>query len=209
MRRSLINGVLKMKAYSAGLMSQSFWFIEFKKIVKLVSDGKSQNDIKAACVEENLLGAVNPYRAKRVAGYLTNRVSVLDAREIQMFIESDLATQKLLNLIAVLRTDRLLFEFLFEVYSEKILLGIPVIEDSDTNVFFKNKGAQSNSVEGWKESTKSHLRQCYFNYMADANLLVQDGKTRRITPPVLDIALERHLEAKGEGAMIKAITGGI
>lgn len=45
--------------------------------------------------------------------------------------------------------------------------------------------------------------------MADANLLVQDGKTRRITPPVLDIALERHLEAKGEGAMIKAITGGI
>ena len=58
-----------MKAYSAGLMSQSFWFIEFKKVVKLVSDGKSQNDIKAACVEENLLGAVNPYRAKRVAGY--------------------------------------------------------------------------------------------------------------------------------------------
>ena len=53
-----------MKAYSAGLMSQSFWFIEFKKVVKLVSDGKSQNDIKAACVEENLLGAVNPYRAK-------------------------------------------------------------------------------------------------------------------------------------------------
>ena len=38
-----------MKAYSAGLMSQSFWFIEFKKVVKLVSDGKSQNDIKAAC----------------------------------------------------------------------------------------------------------------------------------------------------------------
>lgn len=68
-----------MKAYSAGLMSQSFWFIEFKKVVKLVSDGKSQNDIKAACVEENLLGAVNPYRAKRVAGYLTNRVSTLDA----------------------------------------------------------------------------------------------------------------------------------
>ena len=71
-----------MEAYSAGLMSQSFWFIEFKKVVKLVSDGKSQNDIKAACVEENLLGAVNPYRAKRGAGYLTNRVSTLDAREI-------------------------------------------------------------------------------------------------------------------------------
>lgn len=108
-----------MEAYSAGLMSQSFWFIEFKKVVKLVSDGKSQNDIKAACVEENLLGAVNPYRAKRVAGYLTNRVSTLDAREIQMFIESDLATQKLLNLIAVLRTDRLFFEFYLKCIVKK------------------------------------------------------------------------------------------
>ena len=35
-----------MEAYSAGLMSQSFWFIEFKKVVKLISDGKSQNEIK-------------------------------------------------------------------------------------------------------------------------------------------------------------------
>lgn len=34
-----------MEAYSAGLMSQSFWFIEFKKVVKLISDGKSQNEI--------------------------------------------------------------------------------------------------------------------------------------------------------------------
>lgn len=198
-----------MEAYSAGLMSQSFWFVEFKKVVKLVSDGKSQNEIKSVCAEENLFGAVNMYRAKRIAGYLTNRVSALDAREIQMFIESDLATQKLLNLIAILRTDQLFFAFLFEVYREKILLGIPVVEDSDANIFFKNKGTQSTVVEGWKETTKAHLRQCYFNYMVDANLLALDGKTRRITPPVLDIALERYLEAKGESSLIKAITGGI
>lgn len=72
-----------MKAYSAGLMSQSFWFIEFKKVVKLVSDGKSQNDIKAACVEENLLGAVNPYRAKRVAGYSKPRAILKSASSLK------------------------------------------------------------------------------------------------------------------------------
>ena len=196
-----------MEVYSAGLISQSFWFIEFKKVIRLVSDGKTQSEIKAICVEENLFGAVNEYRAKRISGYLTNRAAALDAKEVQLFMESDLATQKLLNLIAILRTDRLFFEFLFEVYREKIILGIPVIEDSDANIFFKNKEMQSTVVEGWKESTKSHLRQCYFNYMVDANLLAMDGKKREITPPILDIALERYLEAKGEYAMIKAITG--
>ena len=89
-----------MEAYSAGLMSQSFWFIEFKKVVKLISDGKSQNEIKSACIEENLFGAVNAYRSKRIAGYLTNRAAALDAKEVQLFMESDPATQKLLNLIA-------------------------------------------------------------------------------------------------------------
>ena len=178
-----------MEAYSAGLMSQSFWFIEFKKVVKLISDGKRQNEIKSACIEENLFGAVNAYRSKRIAGYLTNRVAALDAKEVQLFMESDPATQKLLNLIAILRTDRLFFEFLFDVYREN------------------NKEVQSAEVEAWKDTTKRKLRSCYFNFMVDANLLAPDGKTRRITPPILDIALERHLEAKGDSAMIKAITG--
>ena len=196
-----------MEAYSAGLMSQSFWFIEFKKVVKLISDGKSQNEIKSACIEENLFGAVNAYRSKRIAGYLTNRAAALDAKEVQLFMESDPATQKLLNLIAILRTDRLFFEFLFDVYREKIILGIPIMETRDANIFFNNKEVQSAEVEAWKDTTKRKLRSCYFNFMVDANRLAPDGKTRRITPPILDIALERHLEAKGDSAMIKAITG--
>ena len=99
------------------------------------------------------------------------------------------------------------FEFLFDVYREKIILGIPIMETRDANIFFNNKEVQSAEVEAWKDTTKRKLRSCYFNFMVDANLLAPDGKTRRITPPILDIALERHLEAKGDSAMIKAITG--
>lgn len=196
-----------MEKYSAGLMSQSFWFIEFKKVLKLLSEGMSQSEVKAECIEQNLFGAVNSYRAKRVAGYLIKRATVLDEQEIEIFMGADLATQKLLNLIAILRSDRLFLEFLFEVYREKIILGIPIIEDSDASIFFRNKEIQSPEIEGWKDTTKMKLRNCYFNYMAEANLLAVDGKTRRITPPILDVVLERHLEAKGDGVLIKAITG--
>ncbi len=50
--------------YSAGLMSQSFWFIEFKKIIKLLHEGRTEDEIKALCLEENLFGAAKEYRAK-------------------------------------------------------------------------------------------------------------------------------------------------
>ena len=36
--------------YSAGLISQSFWFVEMKKVIKLIDDGKSEEEIKKKCV---------------------------------------------------------------------------------------------------------------------------------------------------------------
>lgn len=199
-----MNGTL---VYSAGLMSQSFWFLEFKKAVKLRQDGLGYDEIKKKCIEENLFGAATENRVKRMAGYIVNRLKVMDDALVQLFMSSDLATQKLINLIAILRADRLFFEFVYEVYREKVILGIDCLEDADVNVFFTRKETQSDLIAGWKESTKKHLRSCYLNFMTDANLLTVMEKKKSITPPILDIALERYLKSVDEEAMIKALTG--
>lgn len=193
--------------YSAGLMSQSFWFLEFKKAMKLRQEGLGYDEIKKKCIEENLFGAATENRVKRMAGYIVNRLKAMDDALIELFVSSDLATQKLINLITILRTDRLFFEFLYEVYREKVILGIACLEDADVNVFFTRKETQSDVIAGWKDSTKKHLRSCYLSFMADANLLTIIEKKKTITPPILDIALERYLKSVDEEAMIKALTG--
>ena len=193
--------------YSAGLVSQSFWFVEFKKVIKLINEGKTDDEIKELCINENLFGAAKEYRAKRMYGYIWKRVKKLDDNLIQLFLSSDLQTQKLINLIAILRGDRLFFEFVFEVYREKILLGIPTLEDKDANIFFNNKEIQTEDVAKLTDATRKRLRSAYFNFMVDANLLSLNGKEKTITPPIIDIALERYLEAVGESAIVKAITG--
>ena len=193
--------------YSAGLVSQSFWFVEFKKVIKLINEGKTDDEIKELCINENLFGAAKEYRAKRMYGYIWKRVKKLDDNLIQLFLSSDLQTQKLINLIAILRGDRLFFEFVFEVYREKILLGTPTLEDKDANIFFNNKEIQTEDVAKLTDATRKRLRSAYFNFMVDANLLSLNGKEKTITPPIIDIALERYLEAVGESAIVKAITG--
>lgn len=193
--------------YSAGLISQSFWFVEIKKIINLINNGMAENEIKKLCIDENLFGVMKEYRAKRIYGYIWNRAKRLDKTLIDLFYTSDLATQKVINLIAILKTDRLFFEFMFEVYREKNILGIPVIEDADVNIFFKNKEIQSEDIASWTDGTKRRLRSIYFNYLTDANLLTVVEKKKTITPPILDIALERYLETCGDDAIIKAITG--
>ena len=193
--------------YSAGLMSQSFWFLEFKKAVKLRQDGLSYDEIKIKCIEENLFGAAKEYRALRMAGYIINRIKTMDDTLVNVFCTSDLATQKLINFITILRTDRLFFEFMYEVYREKVFVGSKYIEDVDLKVFFTQKENQSDLILGWKDTTKRKLRSCYLNYMTDANLLTVIEKKKTITPPILDVALERYLKAQGEEVVVKALTG--
>lgn len=195
------------RAYSAGLVSQSFWFVEMKKFITLINDETSEEEIKKICIEENLFSAAKEYRAKRIYGYIRNRAKKLDKTLTDIFCNSDLATQKVINLIAIIKSDRLFFEFMFEVYREKIILGIPIIEDSDVNIFFRNKEIQVEDIALWTDTTKRKLRSVYFNYLTEANLLTVESKKKIITPPILDTALEGYLNTSGDSAVIKAITG--
>lgn len=196
-----------MEKYSSGLVSESFWFVEFKKIIKLRYEKKSWEDIKILCLEENLLGISKEYRAKRIFGYLKNRVETLDEDLINIFINTDIKTQKLINLIAISKKNRLFFEFLYEVYREKIQFGAFELTDSDVNIFFKNKQTQAEDVNAWTDITLRRLRSSYINFLTDAGLLTIYEKKRRITPPILDISLESYLKYKGENSILKAISG--
>ena len=193
--------------YTSGLMAQAFWFVEIKKVIDLIREGKSDEEIKKICIEENLFGAPKEYRARRIYGYIWNRVKKLDRQLIEMFCSADLAAQKLINLIAIIRTDRLFFEFLYEVYREKNIIGVPVLEDADAHIFFRGKEMQDETIAAWRDGTKNRLRSVYFNYMTDANLLTTADGKRTVTPPILDAELENYLDACGDSAIRKAITG--
>ncbi len=196
-----------MKKYSSGLVSEAFWFIEFRKIIKLKYDGKTWDEIKDLCLVDNLLGISKDYRAKRNYGYLKNRIDTLDDGLIELFIHADLNTQKIINLIAVAKKNRLFYEFLYEVYREKVQLGAPVLIDSDISIFYKNKQSQDDDMSTWTDVTLRRLRSTYMNFLTDAGLLTVSGKEKRITPPILDISLENYLKDNGDNQMIKAITG--
>ena len=88
-----------------------------------------------------------------------------------------------------------------------MILGVECMEDTDVNVFFTRKETQSEVIAGWKDSTKRHWRSCYLNFMTDAKLLTVIEKKKTITPPILDIALERYLQSVDEEVMVKALTG--
>lgn len=196
-----------MNKYSSGLVSESFWFIEFKQIIKLKSKGKTWEEIKYLSLNENLLGISKEYRARRVFGYLKNRIEPMEEGYITLFMQADLQTQKIINLISIAKKNDLFFEFLYEVYREKVNLRALELTDSDINIFFKNKQEQDENVKKWTDVTLRRLRSTYMNFLVDAGLLTVIDKQKKITPPILDITLENFLKDIGENRIIRALTG--
>jgi hypothetical protein len=196
-----------MKKYSSGLVSESFWFVEFKQFIKLRFEGKSWDQIKELCLQENLLGISKEYRTMRIYGYLKNRVQMLADDLLEIFLDSDLATQKIVTLIAIAKGNRLFMEFLYEEYREKTIIGIKELTISDINRYFSKKQDQSESIAKWTDVTLKRLRSSYMNFLTDAGLItVVDGK-RTITPPIIDITVENYLKDEGEIYLLKAIMG--
>ena len=198
---------MKRKEYSAGMVKLSFWFAEFRKVIELLSSGKTLREIKQMNVQENIFSAPTQARAIQIFNTVSTRVKGLDSSFYAVFAKSDISTQKFIALIAVMRTDSLFFDFVYEVYREKLILGIDELADSDVGIFFKNKQLQSEKVAKWTDYTLKRLGTCYKTMLMEAGLIDQGTGTRKILKPILDKDLEECLKVNGMETTLRALTG--
>lgn len=192
--------------YSAGMVSQVFAFVETKKTAELMTAGMSKEEIRNKVMSENLFQLKNETRLRRTFNYVYKRLESLPDGAAQLLVRVDNDNAKLLTLISIMITDKLFFEFVYEVYRGKIILGEKTIEDRDMNVFFDDKTAQSEEVSSWSESAITKLKRCYLKNLADAGLL-ESTKTREIKHALMNYRIEELLNHNGMGAYISAVKG--
>ncbi|MGN0838931.1 MAG: DUF1819 family protein [Pyramidobacter sp.] len=199
---------MKDKPYSASAVKFAFWFPEFRKEINLLADGKTEEEIKKLCLDENVFGASTAARAKRIYLTVTARIQELDESIYPLFQSSDLATQKLINLTATMAQDRLFFEFMYEVFKEKILIGAEGLSDSDYRIFFRNKQLQDEKVAAWTDQTVQRLSGTYKSYLFEAGLTDESKQSRKILKPILDPLFEDWLNQHDMKAIVSTLTGG-
>lgn len=193
--------------YSAGLTSKLFWLQESRKTASYMVSGYDKAQIKEIAWKENIYQVNAEYRAYEVLNGTYRRVSVLPDAVLREFTTCDVEAARILNLIAILMDSRLFFEFMHEVYAEKIRLGEKEIMDRDLNVFFSDKADQSDVVAGWTEVAVKKLKQCMTRMMFEAGLLESSAKPRNIKPIHIDYRTEELLTANGLGEYLKVVKG--
>lgn len=195
------------KRYSASAVKVSFWFAEFRKVMQMLGRGYGMSEIKERNLRENIFSASTPLRAKQIFQTVSGRVLALDADICALFLSSDLATQKLIALVAAMAYDELFFDFVYEVVREKMIMGNDQLMDSDIRVFFKEKQEQDERVARWTDATFVRLAKCYKTMLYEAGVINKDVGARKINPPIVDPQLQGWLEDHGMTRYAKALTG--
>lgn len=122
---------MERKEYSAGAVKHSFWFMEFRNEIKLLSEGKNFDEIRELCKAENIFAASTPERAIQIFNTVSARIRALGENYYPVFLNGDVSTQKLFNLAAIMVNDTLFFDFVYEVIREKMIIGSNEYKPSD------------------------------------------------------------------------------
>ena len=198
---------MQKKEYSAGAVKLLFWFAEFRKVVSLLRAGKTIQEIKALAINENLFSAATAMRSEQIFSTVSARVASLPDDYYKLFEDSSLETQKLIALLSIMETDALFFDFMNDVYKEKLITGDTHITDPDIRVFFADKQRQSEKVAGWTDETLVRLKRNYKTYLSEAGLLARGVGDRKIIKQLIDDKFLRLLSDTNRKQAYYILTG--
>lgn len=196
-----------MLSYTSILKSRPYLYLELKKASALIIQGFSKEELKTKAIEENLFAVNSESRKKEIASSILNRIEILDGFLLDKIAYGSLQTSKQLALYSILKTDRLFFEFMKEVYREKTLLKDFQITHKDFNVFFRRKVEQSEQIAEWKDYTFYKLKQVYKRILTEAGFIRHSEKNVEILPQIMEEEIKNHLKNTGDTIYLEVMLG--
>lgn len=194
--------------YRSTIKSRPYFYNETKTLAELLLKGLNDVEIKEKVIEENVLQLNSETRKKEVASTVLRRLDVLDEFLIEKMIHGDVDTSKIIVLYGILKTDRLFFEFVDEIFRDKLAYQEMIITDRDFYSFFEAKRQQSKSVAKWVDYTFYKLQQVYIRILFEAGLMKNQKGDRELDVPVINPDVVDHIVNIGDARFIHAIIGG-
>lgn len=190
--------------YSVTITGASFLFYELKQVVGLKVRGLNDSEIREKVNTDNLFQYQVKSSIKRSLPSVLRRAKVFDETLCKMMLEQSLESGKIINLYAIMKTDKLFFEFMNEVIREKLENGDYTLEKKDINLYIASKAEQNARVAAWTEQTLGRLKQVYVKVLHDVGLL-KDKKTGELSRLMMDEQLKQHLIQIGDIAYVRAM----
>lgn len=184
--------------YNGSLTAEQFMFYEIRMASKLYLEGKSIEDAIEIITKDNLFQYPTERQISRMARACYKRLHALENRQlVEELAAAPREIAKQINLYAMMRYNRLVWEFMVQVIGEKYLNQDFSFSQKDLHAFLTRLQAQDDGVASWSEATISKIRSVLVRVLVETEYL-DSVKATTLNPVLLCEELERGIRENGD-----------
>lgn len=196
-----------MSKYRTALMNRPFMYIESKRIAEMMLQGKTEEERRYEAIELNAIQMPSLDRRKTSYKEISHRLSFLDDFLLEKFMNSDADTAKAILAYAILQADQLYYEFMREIYLEKILLLQKDLAKKEVINFLYKKAEQSEVVAKWADNTKERLGGGFVQMMRESGFIVSNHEEHQVKHPLINQSVREYLRKNGIKPIVEIMLG--
>ncbi|MFC2662873.1 MAG: DUF1819 family protein [Eubacterium sp.] len=189
---------------TARITREPFLFYEMRITAKLICKGLSDKEIVDQIADENLFQYPTEKHIRQIARDCLKRLRAMeDDTLIHAVAEKSSDTARQVCVYALMRRNRLFWEFMITVIAEKFRQQDFSFSPREVSSFLLRLQEQDDGVAEWSESTIQKIRQVLIRILVEAGYL-EKRTSDHLNRVLIDPLLERTLRDKGDSAALAA-----
>lgn len=185
--------LVKMKSkYNAEIVAGALIPVESRIIARLILKGVSDIELKHLLTVENILQKRSPATAVRAAELIKKRLRIVNPDLLQIIAEGSRQALMQALLIAAIKHNNLIGDFLLRVVKEKWRLFETKLKPADWESFLRECEQIDSTVLNWKTTTRVKLGQIVKKCLVEAGYL-ESATNPTITPIMLLPEIKNYL----------------
>lgn len=194
----------KTSPYNGGLTREQFLFYEMRTTAKLISDGLSDNEVTEKIIADNLFQFPTEKSIRNLAGVCLKRLHAMnDDSLISAIATQPSDVSKQICLYAIMKQNRLVWDFMITVIGEKYRLMDSSFGKMDVNTFIMRLQEQDDSVASWSESTIKKIKSVLVSILVE-NGYLDSNKSDTLNPVLISRELENAIRSNNDDMALSA-----
>lgn len=186
--------------YKASITREQFMFYEMRTTAKLLMEGLSDREAIQRIISENLFQYPTEKQIRSQAQRLRG---MNDDTLVEAIATRSSGTAKQVCLYAMMKYNRLVWDFMVTVVGEKYRNRDMSFGRRDLNIYFIRLQEQIDSVAVWSDTTVTRAKQVLIRVLVE-NEYLDSITSDHLNPVWLDSQLENVIRANHDEAMLPA-----
>ena len=183
--------------YNGSLTREQFLFYEMRTTARLMLGNLTDKEIIDRIVSDNLFQYPTEREISKMAGVCIKRLYALQNDTlVQLVANGALDDAKQVCLYAMMRYNRLVWDFMITVIGNKYEQQDLTFSRLDLNVFFMRLQEQDGTVASWSDSTINKIKQVLVKVLVE-NGYLDNVRATTLNPVLICPVLENVIREQG------------